>query len=87
MANWNFAWHLSLKKWNFRVSKFDSIEFLKSLFWNNKKRILFIVNGQKGSQKAKKEDEKKGEEFTCPEGQGNGNFADPATCRRFYQVN
>lgn len=37
-------------------------------------------------QKAKKEDEKKDEEFTCPEGQGNGNFADPATCRRFYQV-
>ncbi|XP_057341564.1 chitin deacetylase 1 [Microplitis mediator] len=36
-------------------------------------------------QKTKKEDEKKDEEFTCPEGQGNGNFADPATCRRFYQ--
>jgi hypothetical protein len=35
-----------------------------------------------GSQQ-KKPDEK---EFTCPEGAGNGNFADPATCRRFYQV-
>jgi hypothetical protein len=31
----------------------------------------------------KKPDEK---EFVCPEGAGNGNFADPATCRRFYQV-
>jgi hypothetical protein len=25
-------------------------------------------------------------EYECPEGEGNGNFADPATCRRFYQV-
>lgn len=25
--------------------------------------------------------------FKCPEGYGNGNFADPVTCRRFYQVN
>ncbi|XP_068632474.1 chitin deacetylase 1 [Battus philenor] len=32
-------------------------------------------------QKVKEE-----EEFVCPEGTtGNGNFADPATCRRFYQ--
>jgi len=37
-------------------------------------------------QKNKKDDDKKDEEFKCPEGQGNGNFADPATCRRFYQV-
>jgi len=37
-------------------------------------------------QKNKKDDDKKDEEFRCPEGQGNGNFADPATCRRFYQV-
>lgn len=26
-------------------------------------------------------------EFKCPSGYGNGNFADPVTCRRFYQVN
>lgn len=26
------------------------------------------------------------EEFKCPVGYGNGNFADPVTCRRFYQV-
>lgn len=38
------------------------------------------------SQKSKKDEDKKDEEFRCPEGQGNGNFADPATCRRFYQV-
>lgn len=25
-------------------------------------------------------------EFKCPEGYGSGNFADPVTCRRFYQV-
>lgn len=24
--------------------------------------------------------------FKCPAGFGNGNFADPSTCRRFYQV-
>lgn len=28
----------------------------------------------------------KPEEFVCPSEFGNGNFADPATCRRFYQV-
>lgn len=26
------------------------------------------------------------ETFACPETGGNGNYADPATCRRFYQV-
>lgn len=46
--------------------------------------VCFVVYGQKT---AKKEEERKDEEFKCPEGQGNGNFADPATCRRFYQVN
>nr|CAD7588525.1 unnamed protein product [Timema genevievae] len=35
------------------------------------------------SSQQKKPDEK---EFECPEGAGNGNFADPVTCRRFYQV-
>jgi hypothetical protein len=30
--------------------------------------------------------EKEKEEFVCPTNVGNGNFADPATCRRFYQV-
>lgn len=33
---------------------------------------------------SKDKDDKK--EFECPENGGNGNFADPATCRRFYQV-
>lgn len=43
--------------------------------------FVFPVYSQKRS------DDKKDEaEFVCPEGQGNGNFADPATCRRFYQV-
>lgn len=42
---------------------------------------IFSVNCQKS-----KSEENKKEEFTCPEGQGNGNFADPATCRRFYQA-
>lgn len=41
--------------------------------------LLFTVQSQKDKDAA--------EEFVCPEGtQGNGNFADPATCRRFYQV-
>ncbi|KAK7862343.1 hypothetical protein R5R35_011571 [Gryllus longicercus] len=38
-----------------------------------------------GSQGQKKPEEGKDKEFTCPEGAGNGNFADPQTCRRFYQ--
>uniref|UniRef100_A0A182T339 Uncharacterized protein n=1 Tax=Anopheles maculatus TaxID=74869 RepID=A0A182T339_9DIPT len=29
---------------------------------------------------------KEEKEFKCPIEQGNGNFADPVTCRRFYQV-
>lgn len=29
---------------------------------------------------------KEKEEFTCPSHIANGNYADPATCRRFYQV-
>lgn len=64
---------------------------LVNIFWNNPKPMLlfdmtnvlfvFPVYSQKRS------DDKKDEpEFVCPEGQGNGNFADPATCRRFYQV-
>jgi len=47
-------------------------------------RFFFIFSVH--CQKNKKDDDKKDEEFKCPEGQGNGNFADPATCRRFYQV-
>ncbi|XP_063236003.1 chitin deacetylase 1 [Bacillus rossius redtenbacheri] len=39
---------------------------------------LLAVNSQK------KADEKD-KEFECPETTGNGNYADPATCRRFYQ--
>lgn len=45
--------------------------------------LNFSALGQKGK---KDQEEKKDEQFKCPEGQGNGNFADPATCRRFYQV-
>lgn len=37
--------------------------------------IIVVVGSQKKEEK----------EFLCPEGAGNGNFADPATCRRFYQ--
>lgn len=48
-----------------------------------------LVNAQQNPNeqpvRAKKIEEKKNEEFTCPEDVGNGNFADPATCRRFYQ--
>uniref|UniRef100_A0A1B6H8U7 Chitin-binding type-2 domain-containing protein n=1 Tax=Homalodisca liturata TaxID=320908 RepID=A0A1B6H8U7_9HEMI len=42
--------------------------------------LLPFVNCQRRS-----DDKKEEVEFVCPEGQGNGNFADPATCRRFYQ--
>ncbi|KAG7306036.1 hypothetical protein JYU34_008607 [Plutella xylostella] len=48
--------------------------------------ILFVfcaISTQVNSQAQKDKD---GVEFVCPEGTtGNGNFADPATCRRFYQ--
>lgn len=39
-----------------------------------------IVSGQKTSPPPEKH-----EEFACPSGYGNGNYADPVTCRRFYQ--
>jgi hypothetical protein len=35
----------------------------------------FLVSGQ----------DKKDDDYICPEGFGNGNYADPKTCRRFYQ--
>ncbi|XP_006617231.1 uncharacterized protein LOC102672538 [Apis dorsata] len=47
--------------------------------------VVSIIVSVCGQKNAKKDEERKDEEFKCPEGQGNGNFADPATCRRFYQ--
>lgn len=38
------------------------------------------------SHTAQSKDSKDKEEFECPTNWGNGNFADPVTCRRFYQV-
>ncbi|KAB0798800.1 hypothetical protein PPYR_06680 [Photinus pyralis] len=47
---------------------------------------LCIINlGSIAAQNADSNVKKKDEEFTCPEGLGNGNYADPQTCRRFYQ--
>lgn len=43
--------------------------------------VFILLSGQKTSATPEKR-----EEFTCPFGYGNGNFADPVTCRRFYQV-
>lgn len=43
--------------------------------------FLYYFVGQKSSSTPEKKD------FECPSGYGNGNFADPANCRRFYQVN
>lgn len=40
---------------------------------------IFAVRCQ--SEKTKVE-----EEFQCPLATGSGNYADPATCKRFYQV-
>lgn len=39
----------------------------------------FVLVGQKSTTAER-------EEFKCP-GHANGNYADPSTCRRFYQVN
>ncbi|XP_065158582.1 chitin deacetylase 1 isoform X1 [Atheta coriaria] len=48
--------------------------------------IIAIVNAQQEkAQSSSKKDDKKDVTFECPQGMGNGNFADPATCRRFYQ--
>ncbi|KAF5289124.1 hypothetical protein FQA39_LY15226 [Lamprigera yunnana] len=50
--------------------------------------IVFIYLNQSVAQsvdtKNKKSDDKR-EEFQCPRSLGNGNYADPQTCRRFYQ--
>lgn len=47
--------------------------------------LIFVIypvclTGQKPTPASEREP------FKCPEGYGNGNFADPATCRKFYQV-
>lgn len=42
---------------------------------------LFTLVGQKSVQATTEK-----VEFKCPSGYGNGVFADPASCRRFYQV-
>jgi hypothetical protein len=42
-------------------------------------KITFLYHHQLAQSKDK-------EEFECPTNVGNGNFADPVTCRRFYQV-
>lgn len=46
--------------------------------------ILTIIFKYFTGQKATPAPER--EAFKCPVGYGNGNFADPATCRKFYQV-
>ncbi|KAJ8973861.1 hypothetical protein NQ317_016873 [Molorchus minor] len=45
---------------------------------------FFAVKSQNDQKKAKADD-KKNEEYECPHSTGNGNYADPATCKRFYQ--
>jgi len=49
--------------------------------------LISGINAQQTQQNARpaSKPDDKNVEFTCPEGVGNGNFADPATCRRFYQ--
>lgn len=48
-------------------------------------KFLLIVQCQNQNDRRPAKEEKKEEEFQCPQATGNGNFADPATCRRFYQ--
>lgn len=48
--------------------------------------LLFAVRSHKNIPQEKSKRETANEDFICPEGQGNGNFADPASCKRFYQV-
>ncbi|CAH0406911.1 unnamed protein product [Chilo suppressalis] len=46
---------------------------------------ILLIGAIFGNVRCQQKD-KDAPEFVCPEGtQGNGNFADPATCRRFYQ--
>lgn len=85
-----------------RVVSFTSVQTALSTFrrfnltrWQRSKSSLFqklfycgSLNSRKSlffSLTAQSKDKDK-EEFECPTNAGNGNFADPVTCRRFYQV-
>ncbi|KAF5300043.1 hypothetical protein FQR65_LT09300 [Abscondita terminalis] len=43
--------------------------------------VTQIVNAQRNETRSRQTTE----DFLCPENLGNGNYADPQTCRRFYQ--
>lgn len=73
--------HMYLRAYEVRLRIF-SVRQWKIITFCIALSFIFPVHCQKN----KKDEDKKDEEFRCPEGQGNGNFADPATCRRFYQV-
>ena len=71
------------------LQKFFGSRFSLSFFLEKKKNwyqnfiqiLMFFFSVLKAQSKDKEK-----EEFECPTNVGNGNFADPVTCRRFYQV-
>lgn len=70
----------------------NSILFLKNimisllLVYFNDAQIIVYFQFNINMNVAQSKDSKDKEEFECPTNTGNGNFADPVTCRRFYQV-
>nr|XP_022914544.1 uncharacterized protein LOC111425024 [Onthophagus taurus] len=54
----------------------------RDVFWNVMV-VLLVISVVHCQRKEPEKQEQK--EFECPQGVGNGNFADPQTCRRFYQ--
>lgn len=66
----------------FRNEQCDLLVFILINIALTLDRIIHTLSLSYAAQK----DGKEKEEFECPEALGNGNYADPVTCRRFYQV-
>lgn len=57
----------------------------KSIIFTILVASLCTVRSQNHAHQVRSRRETANEDFICPEGQGNGNFADPVSCKRFYQ--
>lgn len=87
LSLWRFFYFCFLFCLFFRCSNFVSIRIVALL---TRKHIFFFIFGINfwflftGQKQAAASAPR--EEFKCPNGNANGNYADPVTCRRFYQV-
>lgn len=84
---WMMMNHISHKSL-YKRSTFFPIAFCSLLFPAQQQRSTTSAPGSNNNNNNNypSQANAKAEEFVCPAGFGNGNFADPATCRRFYQV-